>query len=75
MVASERCHCHISTPSFRINKNWQNALNQEDMGNLHAVPMSDGVTPLVVGCRGGAVMWILILIAGEWWCDNYTDGS
>ena len=33
-------------------KNWQNALNQEDMGNLHAVPMSGGVTPLVVGCRG-----------------------
>ena len=76
MVASERCHCHISTSSFRINKNWPNALNQEDMGTLHAAPMSGGgVTPLVVGCRGGAIVWILILIAGEWWCDNYCDGS
>ena len=68
--------------SFRINnnanavKNWRNALNQEDTGTLHAAPMSGGgVTPLVVGCRGGAIVWILILIAGEWWCDNYCDGS
>ena len=73
MVARERCH--ISTPTFRINNN-KNALNQENTGTLHAAPMSGGgVTPLVVGCRGGAVMWILILIAGEWWCDNYCDGS
>ena len=48
------------TPSFRINanangvKNWQNALNQ---GKLEG-----GVTPVVVGCRGGAIMWILILM-------------
>ena len=73
MVPSER-GTWINNNTYAI-KNWPNALNQEDMGNLHAVPMSDGVTPLVVGCRGGAVMWILILIAGEWWCDNYTDGS
>ena len=54
------------TPYFRINtnanavKNWQNALNQ---GKMHAAPMSEGgVTPVVVGCRGGAIMWILILM-------------
>ena len=76
------------TPYFRINtnanavKNWQNALNQ---GKMHAAPMSEGgvtpvdvgcggVTPVAVGCRGGAIMWILILIAGEWWCYN-CDGA